>query len=35
MAFVVIALVALLSLVDTLTLSRDAGDEVRKKLFRR
>ncbi|EOA2919980.1 TPA: hypothetical protein ACY3XX_003802 [Yersinia enterocolitica] len=30
-AFVVIGVVALLSIVDTLTLSRDAGDEVRKR----
>lgn len=30
-AFVVIGVVALLSIVDTLTLNRDAGDEVRKR----
>ncbi|CNK94565.1 putative membrane transport protein [Yersinia frederiksenii] len=34
-AFVVIGVVALLSVVDTLALSRDAGDEVRKKPIRR
>ncbi|CNG03313.1 putative membrane transport protein [Yersinia frederiksenii] len=34
-AFVVIGVVALLSVVDTLALSRDAGDEVRKKPVRR
>ncbi len=33
-AFVVIGVVALLSIVDTLTLSRDAGDEVRKRPLR-
>ncbi|OWF77208.1 MFS transporter [Yersinia rohdei] len=34
-AFVVIGLVALLSVVDTFTLSRDAGDAVRKKPAKR
>ncbi len=34
-AFVVIGMVALLSIIDTLTLNRDAGDEVRKRPSKR